>query len=163
MDRLLRTLLRSARRLAVDGDHVGWHTCQRRHPRHEASLELLGVERRQNVAEVVAARRSVAKRAEPPQQLEFLLAEPGDVSDRLRPGKHCQKAQAQHLVQRIRHFAALSRVRQILEIVQENDGFAEGRVSPPVRSITIPRNTKQRITTDSALQPVVTPFFTRSP
>src|SRR5215472_5950016 len=79
--------------LAVDGDHIGWHTGQRRHPRDEASLELLGVERRQNVAEVVVGRCSVAKRAEPPQQLEFLLAEPGDVDDRLRPGKHCQKAQ----------------------------------------------------------------------
>src|SRR5215470_6728340 len=60
VDRLLRTLLRSARRLAVDGDHIGWHTGQRRHPRYEASLELLGVERRQNVAEVVVGRRSVA-------------------------------------------------------------------------------------------------------
>src|SRR5215468_11657028 len=75
VDRLLRTLLGSARRLAVDGDHIGWHTGQRRHPRYEASLELLGVERRQNVAEVIVGRRSVAKRAEPPQQLEFLLAE----------------------------------------------------------------------------------------
>jgi hypothetical protein len=59
----------------------------------------------------------------------FFLAEPGDVSDRLRPGKHCQKAQEQHLV----------------------------------RSITTSRNANQRITTDSALQPFVTLFFTRSP
>jgi hypothetical protein len=41
-------------------DHIGRHTGQPRHPRHEASLELLGVERRQNVAEVVVGRRSVA-------------------------------------------------------------------------------------------------------
>src|ERR1700751_750734 len=36
-------------------------------------------------------------------------------------------------------------------------------VSPAVRSITIPRDANQRITTDSALQPIVTLFFTRSP
>jgi hypothetical protein len=35
-------------------------------------------------------------------------------------------------------------------------------VSPAVRSITIPRDANQRITTDSALQPIVTLFFTRS-
>jgi hypothetical protein len=35
-------------------------------------------------------------------------------------------------------------------------------VSPAVRSITIPRDANQRIMTDSALQPIVTLFFTRS-
>ena len=35
-------------------------------------------------------------------------------------------------------------------------------VSPAVRSISIPRNANQRITTDSALQPIVTFFVARS-
>ena len=106
--------------------------------------------------------RSIAKRPEPAQQVELLLAEPGDVGERLRPGKHRQKAQQQHLVERIDHFAALARVWQILEILQKNNGFAECAKSRR-RLHRVPHQPNQRTTTDSALQPFVTQFFTRLP
>jgi hypothetical protein len=40
---------------------------QRRYPSHEAALELLGVERRKNIAEMIVRGRSIAKRSEPAQ------------------------------------------------------------------------------------------------
>jgi hypothetical protein len=62
MDRRIRAflLVRPARRLAIDGDDIGRHTGQRRQSR-KATLELLSVERRQNIAEMIVRRRSVAE------------------------------------------------------------------------------------------------------
>ena len=61
--------------------------------------------------------RSVAKRSEPAQKLELLVAEPGDVDEGFRPRQHAEQAQQQHLVERIHHLAALARVRQIPEML----------------------------------------------
>jgi hypothetical protein len=62
---LFGAALRATRGLAVDRDHIRREARQRRHPGHEAGLELRGVESRQNIAEVIVGRRSVAKRPEP--------------------------------------------------------------------------------------------------
>ena len=43
----------AAQRLAVDGDHIRRHPDQLGDPGDEATLEFRGVERRENVAEVV--------------------------------------------------------------------------------------------------------------
>ena len=55
MDRRFRAflLVGTAQRLAVDGDHIRRRAGQRRNPSHEAALELLGIERRKNIAEVI--------------------------------------------------------------------------------------------------------------
>ena len=82
-------------------------------------------------------RRAVEKRPEPAQQIELLLAKARDINERLRPRQHRQKAQQQHLRERIDHLAGLPRVRQILEIVQENNRLVERRqlqIRPPHRS-----------------------------
>ena len=86
VDRGLRALLLvgAAQRLAVDGDHPVRRAGQRRHPGHEAALELLGIERGKDVAEVIVRWRPVTKRPEPAQQIELLLAEPRDIDEGLR-------------------------------------------------------------------------------
>ena len=56
---------------------------------------------------------------------DLLLAEPRDIDERLRAAEHREQTQQQHLSERINDFAELPRVRQILEIIQKNNGFAD--------------------------------------
>jgi hypothetical protein len=111
--------------LTVDGDHFGRNPRLRRDPGDEATLEGLGVQRGENVTEVIVRRRSILERSEASEQSQFQPAESGDVGDRLRPGYEGEQAQQQNLVQRIFDLAALSGVRQILEITEEDDCFAK--------------------------------------
>jgi hypothetical protein len=53
---------------------------------------LFGVERRQNVAEMVVRRRAVPERAETPQKLAFLAAEQGNIDEGLSSGQHGEQA-----------------------------------------------------------------------
>jgi len=117
--------------LAVDGDDIGGNAGQRADPGNETSLEGFGIERRQDVAEVVMRRRSklgtrpceagmgslrrgaVLERPEAAQKRALLLPERGNVDDRLGSRQHGQQAQQQDLVQRIHHLAALPWIRQI--------------------------------------------------
>jgi hypothetical protein len=91
----------ATQRLAVDGDHIRRHADQLGGPGDEATLELRSIERRENVAEVVVRRRSIAKWQEPAKKLDLLLAEPRDIDERFRSGKHTEQAQQQHLFERI--------------------------------------------------------------
>ena len=93
---------------------------QRRHPGDEAALERLGVERGENVAEMIMRRRAVRERPEPAQQLELLLAEPRDVGERLRAGQNRQQAQEQDLIERIDHLAGWPMIRHVFEIPEKN-------------------------------------------
>ena len=61
--------------------------------------------------------RSIPKRPEPAKKLNLLLSEPRDVGECLGSAKHRKQAQQQNLVERIGDFAALARVRHILEMV----------------------------------------------
>jgi hypothetical protein len=49
--------------------------------------------------------RAAAKRAEPGQEFELLLAEPGNVDEALRPGRHREQAQEQDFLELINHLA----------------------------------------------------------
>jgi hypothetical protein len=120
-----RLLVGAAQRLAIDCDDLGRHSSQPRHPGDEAALEHLGVERREDVPEVIMGGRSIAERPEAAQQPELLLAEPRDIDERFRSGQHREQAQQQHLLQRVDHLSALTRVRQILEVIEKHDRFAE--------------------------------------
>jgi hypothetical protein len=73
----------------------------------------------------VRGRAFVAKRPEPALKIELVLAEPGDIDECLGPGQHCPQTQQQHLVARIKHFAALAWVLQFFETTQKNKGFAD--------------------------------------
>jgi hypothetical protein len=103
----------AAQRLAVDGDHIRRHPDQLGDPGDEATLEFRVVERRENVAEVVVRRRSIAERQKPAQKRDLLLAEPCNIDEGFCPGEHCEQAQQQHLFERVDHLAALPRVRKI--------------------------------------------------
>src|SRR5580700_10111083 len=117
----------AAQRLAVDGDHIRRHPNQLGDPGDEATLEFPGVERRENVAEVVVRRRSIAERQKPAQKRDLLLAEPCDIDEGFRPGEHCEQAQQQHLFERVDHLAALPRVRKIPKTPQKSNRLAARR------------------------------------
>ena len=149
----------AAHRFAVDGHHSFGNPDQGRHPGYEAALERLGVEGGEDVAQMVMGRRACCKGTKPAQQIELLLAEAGDVGDRLGPGQHRQKAQEQHLGQRVHHLPALPDVRQILEIAQKDNCLGE---RPAINRQLVHRYrplANQRTSTDSALQHIVTLFL----
>src|SRR4051812_12956814 len=98
------------------GDHLGRRSDQCGDPGDEATLERLGVNRGEDVAQVIVRRRPIAKRPEAAQQRELLRPEPGDIDKGLGPGQHCEQRQQKHLVERIHHLAALARVRQIVKV-----------------------------------------------
>ena len=96
------------RGLAIDGDAPLRHAGLRGDPGNEAALELLGVEHREDVAEMVVCRRATLERTEAPQKLELLSAEQGDIGDRLGTGQHGEQTRRQDLVQRVGHLALLA-------------------------------------------------------
>src|SRR5215467_11867558 len=60
-------LVGASQRLAIDGDHISGRPSQGRDPSDEAALEFLGVERREDVAEVIVRGSTIAKWPEPAQ------------------------------------------------------------------------------------------------
>ncbi len=56
----------------------------RRHPGHEATPEALSVERGEDIAEMIVARRPVGEGTETAQQAKLLLAKPRNVGETLR-------------------------------------------------------------------------------
>ncbi len=93
-----RLLIESAHGLAVDGDHLSRRTGQRGDPGDETALENLGVERRENVAQLIVRWRPVAERPEAAQEFELPFAEPRDIGERFRTRQRRQKAEKQNLV-----------------------------------------------------------------
>ena len=89
------------------------------------TLEWLGVERGQDVAQVVVRRRPVFERPEASEKGQLQSAEPGYVRNRLRPGDDGKQAQQQNLIERIFDFAPLPNIRQIFEITEEDNRFVK--------------------------------------
>ena len=65
----------------------------------------LGVERGENIAQMIVRGRAVAIGPEPAQQIELLLAKAGDVGEGLRPRQHREQAQQQDFIERINDLA----------------------------------------------------------
>src|SRR5580693_1826731 len=107
--------------------HIRRHPDQLGDPGDEATLEFRVVERRENVAEVVVRRRSIAERQKPAQKRDLLLAEPCNIDEGFRPGEHCEQAQQQHLFERVDHLAALPRVGKIPKTPQKSNRLAARR------------------------------------
>jgi hypothetical protein len=105
--------------LAIEGDHISRRPGQCSDPSDEAALEFLGVERREDVAQVIMRGSTVAKWPEPTQKIKLLLVEPGNVDERLGSRQHREQTQKQDLLERIEHLAGLARVRQIPEMIQK--------------------------------------------
>src|SRR6185437_10556225 len=107
--------------LAVDRHHAFRDADQRRDPGDEAALELLGVERGENVTQVVVRRRAIAERPEPAEQVALGAAEAGDIDEGFGPRQHRKERQEEYFVQRIQDLAALPRIRQSLEMIEKGD------------------------------------------
>src|ERR1019366_10352663 len=136
-------------RFPIDGDDAGRCSRHRCDPSSEALLELPGVERGKNIAQMIVRGRPVTKRPEPAQEFEFHLTEQRDVDKGFRSRENREQTQQQDFVQRIKHLAALARIRKLLEMIQKNNGF--GFCPKFLRSsIAILRGSNQRTTTDSA-------------
>ena len=86
---------------------------------------MLGIERGENIAEMIVRRRPVAKPPEAAQQFQLLLAEAGDIDEGLRPSQHGEQTQQQHFVERIDHLAGLAVVRQIAEMTQKTNRLSQ--------------------------------------
>jgi hypothetical protein len=119
VDRRVDTLFLTGppQRLAVDGNHPLWRSGQRRNPGDEAALGLLGVEDRQDVAQMVVC---VSERPEAAQKSELLAAEQSDIDERLGPSQYGEQAEQEDLIERMGHLALLARVMQILAMTQKN-------------------------------------------
>ena len=64
-----------ARGLTVNGNHLAAGSpVSGGNPGDEAALEMLGIERGENIAEMIVRRRPVSKRKEPARKIEFLSA-----------------------------------------------------------------------------------------
>jgi hypothetical protein len=95
----------------------------RRDPGDEALLELLGIERGQDVAQVVVRRRAVGERAEAAQQRQLLDAEQRDVGDGFRASQDREQAEQQDFVERVAHLALLAGVLEVLEVAEKDHRF----------------------------------------
>ena len=122
-------------------------------------LEFLGVERGEDIAELIMRRRAIRKRSEPAQKVELPRPEAGDFHEAFRSRQDRQQAQQQHLIKRVDHLATLPRVRQRPEMIQKNNRFAQStrRVH---HATPLPNRWRPM---DSEPYPVVTHSFTRLP
>jgi len=148
---------------AVDGDHALRYSGDRRHPGGEAALELFGIQRGQDIAEVIVRGRAVAERAEAAEQIPLFHPEDGNIGDGLGARQHGEQAEEKDLLKRVTHFASLPGVVEVLEIAQKNDGFRE-RLASGCRAVHadfLNANRRKRI--ESASRWFVTYSFTRSP
>src|SRR5208337_249481 len=137
--------------LAIDGDHPGRNAGQRGDPGDEATLELVGVQHRQNIAQVTVVRCAIFERAEAAEKRKFLDAEQGDLGESLGTGQYGEQAQEPYLIERIRNLPLLARVMEVLEMTQKDDRFVE---CPTVRCRVVHCRSplsESRIGIDSAL------------
>jgi hypothetical protein len=93
-------------------------------PGNKTALECFGVEHCENIAEVIVGGRAVAKRQEPAEKAELLVAEARDIGEGLGPSQHRQQAKHQHFPQRIHDLPLLAGIGQAVEIVKKNTRFA---------------------------------------
>ena len=64
----------SADGFTIDGNDPGRDAGHRGDPGDEAALELLGIEGRKDIAEMIVRRRSIAERPQPAQEANLFLA-----------------------------------------------------------------------------------------
>ena len=128
MDRRLGAtfLVGAAERFTVNGDDVGTEFRQRCDPGDEATLERLRVEGCEQIAELIVARRALFERPEAAQEIELPLAERGDLNPTVGARQDGQKALQQHLVERISHLAALSRIFKVFKMLKPLNNLIKG-------------------------------------
>ena len=119
----------------------------------------MGVERSEDVAQAVVARRAVREGQKALQKGELLLPEPSHVGEPLGARQDRHESQQQNLVEPIGHLARLPMVRHVFEIIEKNSGLEIPRRRRRQNIHRPAPLTNQRMPTDSALQPFVTNFL----
>ena len=104
---------------------MGRHSRPRGDPGDKATPEHLGVERGQNIAEVIVRGRPIREVSEALEQRQLQPAKLGDIGDRLRPGDNGEQTKQQNLTERIPDLAGLPGIAQIIEIAQKHNRFVE--------------------------------------
>ena len=163
IDGSFAAVLGSAHGLAIDGDRPGWNTGQRSHRCDESPLEPVGVQHRQDIAQVTMVRRAIFERAEAAKQCELLDAEQGDLSESLDPGKYPHQTQEQNLIERVSHLPLLARVVEVPEMTQKDNRFVECTAVRCCVAYCRSPPSEPGISIDSAHQRFVTHSFTRLP
>src|SRR4051812_19383195 len=154
---------RPPRGLAINGNHPVRRSGQCSDPGDKASLELLGLEHCQDVAEMIVCWRAVLEWTEAAQKLALLATEQGDVDKGFRPGEHREQTEKEDLADRVGYLALLARALQVFEIAQKNNRLVEcGTIRRRVVHGCPPLSEPRR-PMDSALYRVVTYSFTRLP
>ena len=74
---------------------------------------------------IVVRGRSIGERAESAEQVQLLVAKPGDIDERIGARQHREERQKQDFIQRIHDLAALAWIGHILEMIEKNQCFAE--------------------------------------
>jgi superfamily II RNA helicase len=127
----------TARRLAVDRDHALNRAREALCPGDKAALEAVRIERAEDEAELIVARRAVGEGQEAAQERELLLAEQGDAHPAIGSAQHGAQCQQQHLAERIEHLDRLARITERREMHQKIEfptqplGHLINHVTPP--------------------------------
>src|SRR4051794_16333515 len=146
-----------ARRLAIDGDHLGRGTRELADPAHEAATERFGIERGENVAQLVVRGSSVHKWPEATQEFELLGPKARDLDEAFGPSQNREKTEQQDLIERVSH---LPRWRGSGNSLKWSRKTTASPNDPHAAvAIAVLRSPNQRTTTDSACHPVVTHFL----
>lgn len=131
MHRVHRALLAgpvegAAQGLAVHRDHARDGAAQGLRPGDETLLEGGSIQRAEDQAELVMARRAVRKRQEAAQKSELLPAEQCDAYPAIGPAQHRAEGQKQHFVEWIEHLERLARIGQLGKMAgREVEGLAD--------------------------------------
>ncbi len=107
----------TSRSLAVDGDDVERRLGRRAHSGHEVAPERLGVERGENIAEVVVARRAVGEWQKAAHESQLLLTEPREIGETFSAR---QQGEQQNLIKPVGHLSRLPMIGPTSEVTQEN-------------------------------------------
>ena len=107
----------TARGLAVNRHDTGGHPGHRGGPGHETLLELHRVQGGEDIAEMVVRLRTVREGPETAEEVELLLAEPGDIGEGIGARQYREQGQQQHFGEWIRDLAALPCIGQVIEMM----------------------------------------------
>jgi hypothetical protein len=81
------------------------------------------VEGDEDIAEVIVRRSAVDEWPKPPKQFAFLAAEPCDLNEGIGSSQYREQGQQEYLVEWIHDLAALTGIRQVIEMMEKYHRF----------------------------------------
>ena len=144
---------RAAHSLSVDRDDARDGVREALRPGDEAVLEAGRVERAEDEAKLVMARRAVRKRQETTQERDFLPAKQGGAHPAVSPAQHRAQRQKQHFFERVKNLDRLARVGKRRKMFKKIKLSVEpfGRLFKH-RSVSTPRIHDRALANDNSAQ-----------